>query len=273
MKFTVLLFLICLSGFLNGQVKENSSEPFSIGEVRKIQSEILNEERTLNIYLPNGFDKEKTYPVIYLLDGSANEDMLHIAGLVQFFNMMYEMPEFIVVGIGNTDRKRDFTFPTDLEDLKKKYPTTGHSAAFIEFIKNELQPYIESVYKTNSTKYLIGQSLGGLLATEILLKNPELFTHYFITSPSLWWDNESLLKDASGLLNENHSKVEFVYIAVGNKEDKLMIKEAKEISEILKKLKFKPKKTTYKEIPETHATILHQSIMEAFKILFKERYP
>lgn len=273
MKVALILILMLNSIFSYAQVETISSEPFSIGETKKVKSIILNEERTLNIYLPNGFDKEKIYPVIYLLDGSVDEDILHVSGLVHFFNLMYEMPEFIIVGIGNVDRKRDFTFPTDIEALKKEYPTTGHSAKFIEFITNELQPYIESNYKTNSTKYLIGQSLGGLLACEILLKKPELFTHYLITSPSLWWDDESLLKQAKTLLNEKHNQLEYINITIGSKEHRTIIKDAQDLYEILEKSKFKPKKLDFTEIPETHATILHASLMEAFKKLFKERYP
>jgi len=144
-------------------------KPLTIGEIRTLKSKILNEERTLNIYLPQNFDKTKSYPVIYLLDGSMNEDFIHVTGLVQFFNQMYSMPETIVIGIANIDRKRDFTFHTDLKDLQKDYPTTGHSDKFINFLEKELKPYIESQFKTTDT-YIFGQSLGGLLATEILLK-------------------------------------------------------------------------------------------------------
>lgn len=108
-------------------------KPLTIGEIRTIKSKILNEERTLNIYLPQKFDKTKSYPIIYLLDGSMNEDFIHVTGLVQFFNQMYSMPETIVVGIANIDRKKDFTFHTDLKDLQKDYPTTGHSDKFINF--------------------------------------------------------------------------------------------------------------------------------------------
>ena len=112
----------------------NISKPFCIGEAVTFKSVILNEDRTLNIYLPDGYNAKEKYPVIYLLDGSVNEDFLHIAGLVQFFNMTFKMPNTIVVGIANVDRKRDFTFPTKVEELKKAYPTTGGSARFIDFI-------------------------------------------------------------------------------------------------------------------------------------------
>ncbi len=132
-----------------------TTKPLTIGEVRTIKSKVLNEERTLNIYLPQNFDKAKAYPIIYLLDGSMNEDFIHVSGLVQFFNQMYSMPETIVVGIANIDRKRDFTFHTDLKDLQKDYPTTGHSDKFIIFFEKELKPYVESQFKTTE-KYLFG---------------------------------------------------------------------------------------------------------------------
>ena len=78
------------------------SKPFSIGEILSFHSKELGEERTLNIYLPNAYhpDSLKKYPVIYLLDGSADEDFIHIAGLVQFgsFPWLNIIPESIVVG-------------------------------------------------------------------------------------------------------------------------------------------------------------------------------
>ncbi|MDP9956175.1 putative alpha/beta superfamily hydrolase [Epilithonimonas hungarica] len=244
-------------------------EDLKIGEKVTLNSKILNEKRTLNIYLPQTFDKTKSYPVIYILDGSMNEDFLHLVGLQQFFNMQFKMPDFIIVGIANVDRKRDFTFHTDLKDLQKDYPTTGHSDKFIEFVEKELQPFINQNYKTESTRYLIGQSLGGLLATEILLKKPELFTHYFIISPSLWWDNESLYNEASKLISQQKDEKRFVYISVGKNEHKLMVKEADGLYQILKNSGKKKLKLEYKLMTEdNHATILHKSVYEGFMKLF-----
>ena len=179
------------------------------------------------------------------------------------------MPYFLVFGIANVDRKRDFTSHTDLEDLKKDYPTTGHSGKFIEFVEKELQPFVNKTYKTTETKYIIGQSLGGLLASEILLKKPSLFTHYLIVSPSLWWDNESLLKEAKNLLDKQKEMNPYVYISVGLQEHKTMVKDAEEFAEVLKKAKKSKLKIDYMPLEnENHATILHQSISEAFKKLF-----
>ncbi|MEO6347031.1 MAG: alpha/beta hydrolase-fold protein, partial [Aquaticitalea sp.] len=189
MKISFLTLLIfCLSIFSgNAQtiLKKEASEPLTIGETVRIKSKILSEDRVLNIYLPEGYKAKDTlkYPILYVLDGTMNEDFLHIVGLTQFFNLMFTMPKTIVVGIANIDRKRDFTYPTTDKKLKRDFPTTGGSAKFISFIETELQPFIEANYPVSSTKMLIGQSLGGLLASEILLKKADLFTHYFIISP------------------------------------------------------------------------------------------
>ncbi|MCK7591458.1 alpha/beta hydrolase-fold protein [Subsaxibacter sp. CAU 1640] len=267
-----LLFItICfLSISVSAQTTEVSKTPLNIGEVVTLKSKILSEERVLNIYLPQGYKAQDTlkYPVLYVLDGTMNEDFLHIVGLTQFFNLQYTMPETIVVGIANVDRKRDFTFQTTDKELKAKYPTTGASTKFIMFLESEVQPYIQKNYQVNDTKMLIGQSLGGLLATEVLLKRTELFTHYFIVSPSLWWDNESMLKDAKAYFSAQKDIPLYVYVSVGT-EGEVMESEATKLSEMLKRSGKKKLKTDFKFLKdENHASILHQSLTEGFKLLW-----
>jgi len=247
--------------------------PFTLGQIDKVQSIELSETRVLNIYLPEGYspDSSTTYPVIYLLDGSANEDFIHVVGIVQFLNMIESLPKSIVVGIANIDRKRDFTFPTTIERDKKEYPTTGSSARFMAFIENELQPFIQKKYKTNSSKTIIGQSLGGLFASEVLLKKPYLFNNYMIVSPSLWWDNESLLTKAPGLIAKQADKKYKVYISVGT-EGKQMEDDAKRLAQILQtsgknnvQVDFLPLRN------ETHLTILHNSVYKGFELLYPKK--
>lgn len=273
MKFInkVLLLIFLFFAFqANAQEESISKEPITIGESVTIKSKILDEGRTLNIYLPHGYsaDSTKTYPVIYLLDGSIDEDFIHISGLVQFgsFSWINMIPETIVVGISNIDRKRDFTYPTTIEQDKKDFPTTGESEAFIRFIEKELQPFISYNYKVNSTKTIIGQSLGGLLATEILYKKPKLFDNYIIVSPSLWWDNQSLLK----LKPKAHTTEKKIYIAVG-KEGKVMEDDAKNLYETLNAGKKKNTILHFRFFEnQDHGDTLHLAVYAAFETLFKK---
>ena len=261
----LLLLLVILCGFQ--KVYSQESKSFILGNIDEISSKELSEKRILNIYLPEGYNQKDTisYPVIYLLDGSADEDFIHIAGLVQFssFPWVNILPKSIVVGIANIDRKRDFTFPTTIEKDKIDFPTTGGSQKFISFLEKELQPFIEKKYKTNSSKTIIGQSLGGLLATEILFTKPNLFSKYIIISPSLWWDNESLL-DGRKVIFENKTSI---YIGVGN-EGKVMVNDAKRLKKILKGYNSKNIDIEYEFFKtENHATIMHQAVYNAFEKL------
>jgi predicted alpha/beta superfamily hydrolase len=251
-----------------------SSKPFVLGVIDELQSKELGEKRTLNIYLPEGYNAKDTtrYPVIYLLDGSADEDFIHIVGLVQFnsFEWINQVPKSIVVGIATVDRKRDFTFPTTIEKDKKKYPTTGHSDQFIAFIEKELQPFIQSKYKTNDSRTIIGQSLGGLFITEVLFKKPNLFNKYIIVSPSLWWDNGSLLQQNISTLKNTD-----IYIGVGKEGltpteiPRVMEVDANVLADKIKRLKSKNVQVYFDYLhSEDHATIMHQAVFNAFRLLY-----
>jgi uncharacterized protein len=278
---TVVAILFIFSSLL-GLAQSGSVQPFVLGQVRELSSTVLGEKRTLNIYLPEGYNPKDTihYPVIYLLDGAANEDFIHIVGLVQFnsFDWVNVVPKSIVVGIATVDRRRDFTYPTTIESDRKKYPTTGHSDKFIAFLSKELQPYIEKTFKTTSSRTLIGQSLGGLVATEILFEAPSMFTQYIIVSPSLWWDNESLLKIPTKLSSTNPSRPTDVFIAVGkegltpNDMARVMEVDANVLAEKVKALKNPSVRVMFDYLPaENHATILHQAVMNAFRQLHENK--
>ena len=281
-----LFILICFTGLAVAQTipvnQPGSSKPFVLGVIDEIQSKELGEKRTLNIYLPDGYKQDDTtrYPVVYLLDGSADEDFIHVVGLFQFntFPWIKRVPKSIVVGIANVDRRRDFTYPTTLEADKKRYPTAGHSAAFTTFIANELQPFIEKKYKTNGANMLIGQSLGGLFAAEVLLKRPTLFTSYIIISPSLWWDNGSLLTVPSPVLQAGYTHQTAVYIGVGKEGltpgdiPRVMEVDANLLAEKIKSTKSKAVTVYFDYLPqEDHATITHQAIFNALRLIYPEQ--
>lgn len=275
--------LTLLSFFSFGQKAKvqqvESVKPFVLGVIDEIQSKELDEKRVLNIYFPEGYDQEDTtkYPVIYLLDGSADEDFIHIVGLVQFYSFEWinQVPKSIVVGISTVDRRRDYTFPTAIQADKERYPTAGHSDRFISFIEKELQPFIEAKCKTNNDKTIIGQSFGGLLATEVLLKKPTLFNKYIIISPSLWWDNGSLLNQDSNLLTANFNQQTDIYIGVGKEGltpteiPRVMEVDANLLAEKVKGGKSKNVNVFFDYLPqENHATIMHQAVLNSFRILY-----
>lgn len=250
------------------------AQSLCIGQTISLSSKILNERRTINVSLPEGYEAADTqrYPVVYILDGGIDEDFLHILGLLRYnaTTWVHRVPKSIVVGIQNTNRQRDFTFTVPNLDFldktgyaKADIPVYGGSANFISFIKNELQPFIQSEYRSNGQNVIIGESLAGLLATEILLKEPELFSTYIIVSPSLWWGGESLLHQADSLISANLRRPKSVYIAAPDKKEfGFMYEDAHALFDQLKKNG--NTKANFDYLPrETHATALHQAVYDA----------
>ncbi len=276
----VLYFLTVSVLGQNVKMQETrSTQPFVLGVTEEFLSEQLGEKRVLNIYLPAGYNKNDTttYPVIYLLDGAADEDFIHIAGLLQFNNFPWinRVPQSILVGIANVDRKRDFTYPTSIEADKKRFITAGKSQQFIDFIEKDLQPFIQKNYKTTASKTIIGQSLGGLLATEILFKRPTLFCKYIIISPSLWWDDGSLLKLRPEILQDSFAQQTDIYIGVGKEGlapgeiPHVMEVDANLLAEKIKSTKSEKVKVNFDYLPaEDHATVTHQAVFNALRILY-----
>ena len=266
MRHICLFLLLSLAIGARAQ-RVGSPVPYTIGVIETLHSKALGEDRILNIHLPPGYaaDTVVAHPVIYLLDGGAGEDFLHVVGGLQFasYEWIQWMPPSIVVGIANVDRKRDFTHPTTIAADKEKYPTTGGSVAFQQFLANELIPFIKSNYRAGGPHTLIGQSLGGLLATEVLFRMPYLFQHYIIVSPSLWWDNGSVLDIPRDVWQAPDIGLVSVYVVVGE-EGRGMVRPAKRLVSLLRKDSYA--RVGYQRIRALdHANILHQAVMDAFR--------
>ena len=258
---------------------QTGNKPLIIGSSNLFHSKILNEDRIVNVYLPEDYQHNDTikYPVIYVLDGGMEEDFVHITGVVRFNTQPWiaRFPRSIVVGIEGNVRRRDFTFAVANTDFiekagfkKSSFPQFGGSEKYISFVEKELQPYIEKTYSSGGKRTIIGESLAGLLAAEILLKHPDLFEDFIIISPSLWWDGQSLLKNAGQLLHTNLKTKVNVYIGAPNKEEDVkMFNDAEALYQTLKRNK--KINAIFDYIPdELHSTVIHQAVYNAFKKLY-----
>ncbi|MCU0322106.1 MAG: alpha/beta hydrolase-fold protein [Chitinophagaceae bacterium] len=204
----ILLITFFIAAIYNPLQAQKNPEPISIGEKITFYSKTLNEDRKLWIYVPDKTafqsDKEKKYPVMFVLDGESH--FYATVGLVQQLsqaNLNSILPEMIIVGIENTNRFRDLT------------PKLNSQSSFETFLSSELIPYINENYKAAPYRILVGHSLGGLLAINILTNQPDMFNAYLAIEPSMWFNNEQVLQQAiSKLPNEKlYNRKLFVSIA------------------------------------------------------------
>jgi predicted alpha/beta superfamily hydrolase len=273
-KFSWVLMAILLSQLfplINLQEKgADSATPLVMGETFTIESKILGETRRINVYLPPGYkeSKDARLPVLYMPDGGMAEDFLHVAGLVQVSVGNGTMRPFLLVGIENTQRRRDMTGPTENENDKKIAPRVGGSQPFRMFIRNELMPQVKARYRTTNETAIVGESLAGLFVVETFLLEPDLFDTYIAFDPSLWWNNQKLVNGAGEQLRARPQLVKTLYYA--SSEEKELTEITERFAETLGKNAPAGVHWHYEKMPaEKHATIYHPAALKAFRLLFK----
>ncbi len=173
--------------------------PLVIGEGFSLDSGVLGETRRINVYRP-AVEAGARLPVLYMPDGGLAEDFLHVAGLLQVGSMNGTTRPFLLVGIENTERRRDMTGPTDVAEDREIAPRVGGSANFRRFIAEELMPEVARRYDITDESAIVGESLAGLFVVETLVEAPGMFDTYIAIDPSLWWNGGALGRRASDAL-------------------------------------------------------------------------
>jgi predicted alpha/beta superfamily hydrolase len=209
----VVAFAVCAGLVAVSASAQEGSRSITTGERLSMRSSILSEERPYWVHLPDSYGDvrygPRQYPVMYVLDGDSS---FHFAtGTVHFMSEgltgSIQIPELIVVAVPNTDRTRDLT-PTHTlqrpegDDLSLK--NSGGGDAFLRFLKEELIPEIDRTYRTAPYRMIVGHSFGALFALHALQSEPDVFQGYIAIDPSVFWDDEVLVRRAAtGLKNGN----------------------------------------------------------------------
>lgn len=192
----------------------DSGRPVEIGRSFRIQSRSLGEQRVIDVALPAGYaaDTGRRYPVLVVLDGDFEFEIA--AATARFYAATNRLPDLIVVGVHNPDRTHDLTpAPVDGFAVPLEARNPGGASRFLEFIGDELVPYLDRAYRTAPMRVLVGHSLGGLFAFYSLATRPQLFTGYLVMEPSVWWNNHHEHAAARTILGQpagRHARVVLV---------------------------------------------------------------
>ncbi len=149
----------------------------------KLESVKVGETRPFWVSLPDAYSATgEPYPVLYMMDGELNFNSGAIGGL-RYAASLGEIPEFIIVGIENTDRSQDI-FPEEVTyaDGSK---AGGRADRYLDFVQSELIPYIDRTYRTQPYRVLYGTSNTGFTAVHALFHRPELASAFIAASATL----------------------------------------------------------------------------------------
>lgn len=228
--YNLLFILVTLTSCSNAS---QPNDPIPEHETFKIQSKQVGEERVINVWTPENYKTSKdSLPVMYMADGGIKEDFPHIASTLAKLIKENKIKPLILVGIENTQRRRDLTGFTEVAKDKEIAPVVGGSEKFRAFIKEELFPEIKKRYRTTTEKSIIGESASGLFVMETFFLTPEMFDNYIAFDPSLWWNNHYLIRTAKEHLANFPITEKRIWFAGSNAED--VSPYTKELAKILK---------------------------------------
>jgi len=235
----------------------------------EFDSKILSEVRKINIHLPKSyFDSEKSYPVIYSLDGEYTK--LGLNGTVDYYSFWDKIPECIVVGI-------DQNYLDTLENKYKRWSDCSYSWSsgfpkdkgvdFKEFISIELIPFIDSNYRTTNFRTIVGHSFTANYVNYFILDKEPLFTGYVAISP--YYASNGL--DTIKANVENLKSPIFYFVASGELDLSGHKKSVSEFDKVFSKIdneNFNYKIFDMKKNQATHYTIFPIALPSAIEHLF-----
>ncbi len=180
-----------------------------------IESTYSDATYPIKVALPENYSPEtQTYATIYVLDGEDNFDF--VAENCKKISQKLSTSNVLVVSIGyGNDRVDDYT-PTKAKE------GGGGAEKFMQFIEHELIPKVESEYAVDterSSRTILGHSFGGLLAAYAFTNHNTVFGNYIMLSPSIWYDNEIMLKLEQENRNLNSNNQQLVYLGLGQMEN------------------------------------------------------
>jgi predicted alpha/beta superfamily hydrolase len=217
------------------------------------------ETRRINVYKPPGYDgSSDRYPVLYMPDGGLQEDFPHVAKALDEGIRAGEIQPLILVGIENTERRRDMTGPTTVVSDMAIAPHVGGSAVFRAFISKQLIPEIGKRYRVDGHRGIIGESLAGLFAVESFLLEPGLFDTVIAISPSLWWNDGALLRQAPTLLRNQPQRARRLYLASADEDN--IAPNVEKLAEVLTSEDPKGLDWIYVRRPDLHHDTIYRAL-------------
>ncbi|MEO8146844.1 MAG: alpha/beta hydrolase-fold protein [Bacteroidia bacterium] len=202
------LLILFIASCKKEEFNPNLTKEFSI------QSVSNGANYNIKVALPDNYNASEKYATIYVLDGE--ENFSYVADNCKKLSDEYATSNILVVSIGyGNDRAFDYT-PT------KANEGGGGAEKFMAFIKNELIPKMESDYGADTlrkNRIILGHSFGGLFAAYAFTNYNNVFGNYIMLSPSVWYDDEIMLRLEQENRDINKNNHQLVFMGLGELEN------------------------------------------------------
>ena len=200
-KPVIFSLVLSLTPFSVSAENKGKAITQDFGYEYSLDSKVLAESRQYLVHLPESYkDSDKTYPVIYALDGPSH--FKHIVSAMKILHANDRMPEAIIVGIPNNPGTRG-------RDLSR------NNDQFLNFLENELVPLIDNQYRTSSVNTLFGHSLAGYFTFHTML-NGSRFTNFIAASPHIIANTSDIKSGLETMIKNNKHTGKSIYFTMAD---------------------------------------------------------
>ncbi|MBN1225255.1 MAG: alpha/beta hydrolase, partial [Candidatus Aminicenantes bacterium] len=260
-SFVVFSVMCVITGFEVPLFSQAGGEDVVIGKTVIFKSEILDRDVNLQVRLPIGYEtSDSDYPVLY--DLNAFFCFTFDSGTVDILSGSSDIPDMIVVGLPPLPNGY---VPTALESRGE---TPSGADLSIRFLEEELIPYVEKNYRSNTFRILYGHSVGGLFTMYTLFSHPELFTAYIAGSPWFQVNDQYWLKNIDKMAPEKSFPDKFLFMTVGKQEDTLTIDTYKELEKWMNSRSLKGLAWKSAWLEGDHGSMVGRNIYDGLVFIF-----
>jgi hypothetical protein len=256
-------------------------------ERSQFHSRFTGQDYNVYVSVPTSYYQgSQRYPVLYVPD--ADLGFLQAQASSDAMNLGSMLEEFILVGVplkvdGTKEWSRlrlfDLT-PTNVESFNAAQAQkgggtfrSGGAPLFLRTLREELIPFLESKYRVTADRGLLGYSLGGLFAAYVLLSGDETFSRYLIGSPSLWWDDQLIIKTEAALAASGKKLHGRLFLSVGGDEGTTMVQPVKSMSAALTSHQPGVKLDSYIFDGNDHLSGVAAAVSRGIKVLYGRPAP
>lgn len=190
-------------------------------------------EQIVSVSLPARLASLDEVPLLVCLDGPWMFGTVRDA--TRIMSMGGEAPEAAVVGLSFADpsmgeylrqRARWYTptpwVPPEITGVRGlEADECGRAAELLSIITDQVVPRVEAEHLGGtpvSQRWLIGHSFSALFGLRALFTEPTAFDRWLLASPSIWWDDRSVLADVEAWFEANDDLEASLFLCYGSQE-------------------------------------------------------
>lgn len=243
----------------------NKFSTYSDFQIVEINSKVLDQKRKLYISLPENYNQQIKYPVIYVTDAHNLHHFEIVSQTIRQQSNFSNFPECIVVGIYIIGKER-------YKEMDRTYSENG--IKFKNYIFDEVIPFVDKNYSTSSFKAIFGHSDGAEYNHYLMFETNNPFDAFMNISENLsdlYNENiEPIRNKFIAFLNRNKKPIKYFIASAKYDHDDFRYRSGLEIEKIFQNNQNNTIDFKHNVYKSWHNDLVGYSVLDALKFIFSD---